>query len=181
VSGVVVWFTGLPSAGKSTLARDVQRKLSERGTLSCLLDSDELRVVLASTLDYSDSARASFYRSLAGLSALLARQGLVVLVAATAHRREYRDQGRALAPRFVEVWVRTSLEECRGRDAKGLYAAAMTKPGSLPGVDVPYEAPEHPDVSASGGEDAWALEQILALAEPEMRAVRPDRGVQGGA
>jgi adenylylsulfate kinase len=167
MSGVVVWFTGLPSAGKTTLARDVQRSLSERGVLSCLLDSDELRAVLAPTLGYSDGARTEFYRALAGLAALLARQGLVVLVAATAHRREYRAKARALAPRFVEVWVTTSLDECQKRDDKGLYAAASLEPGSLPGVDIPYEAPEQAEVSASGGHDTWALEQILALAAPD--------------
>jgi len=170
MSGIVVWFTGLPSAGKTTLARGVQRTLSERGVLSCVFDSDELRAVLAPTVGYSDGARAEFYRTLAGLGALLARQGLVVLVAATAHRREYRAMARELAPRFVEVWVTTSLDECRKRDDKGLYAAAALEPGTLPGVDVPYEVPQQAEVSASGGHDAWAIEQILALVAPRAQA-----------
>ena len=78
---------------------------------------------------------------LARLAAELARQGLIVLVPATAHLLAYREHARRLAPRFLEVWVTTPLEECRRRDPKGLYAGADRLPGHMPGVDLPYEAP----------------------------------------
>ncbi|HVJ17133.1 MAG TPA: adenylyl-sulfate kinase, partial [Polyangiaceae bacterium] len=145
MTGVVVWFTGLPASGKSTLARVVQTRLRERGEPPCVLDGDVMRHLLAPLLGYSDHERDLFYEALAGFAAELASQGLTVLVPATAHRRAYRRRARELAPRFVEVWVTTPLADCRARDDKGLYAAAMAadSPGTLPGVGQPYDAPEH--------------------------------------
>jgi adenylylsulfate kinase len=143
--------------------------LVERGVLPCLLDGDVLRRALAPTLGYRDDARTAFYDSLGALAALLAGQGLVVLVAATAHRRSYRRHARGLAPRFIEVWVTTSLDECRRRDAKGSYASAAPG-GSVPGLDVPYEPPEQAELKAEGGRDTWAIEQVLALLSPELSA-----------
>ncbi len=174
-AGVVVWFTGLPSSGKSTLAREVQKRLRERGVVACLLDSDALRPILAAHLDYGPASRNSFYEGLAGLAATLAEQGLVVLVAATAHRRDYRRHARALAPRFVEVWVTTGIDECRRRDDKGLYAAALDQPNELPGVGVPYEPPEHPELAAAGGHGTWAVGELLAWLSPRVDGARRAR------
>jgi adenylylsulfate kinase len=166
MSGVVVWFTGLPASGKSTLARHVQTRLRERGESACVLDSDSMRRLLAPMLGYSDDERAIFYEALAGLAAELASQGLTVLVSATAHRRTYRRRARELAPRFVEVWVATPLAECRARDDKGLYAAATLGPSTLPGVGQPYEQPEHAEIRADGGRDTQAIERLLDLLSP---------------
>lgn len=163
MSGVVVWFTGLPASGKSTLARELQTHLRERGQLTCVLDGDVVRGLLAPLVGYSDRERDAFYATLAGLAAELARQGITVLVPATAHRRAYRQRARELAPRFVEVWVTTPLADCQAHDDKGLYAAALTSPGSLPGVGKPYEVPEHAEIQASGGRDGEAIERIAKL------------------
>lgn len=163
MSGAVIWFTGLPSAGKTTLARRVQSRLHERGVTACLLDSDEVRGLLAPLLGYSEQERDAFYAVLAGLAAELANQGLTVLVPATAHRLQYRARARELAPRFIEVWVTTPLDECRRRDSKGLYAAASSKAGTLPGVDVAYEPPGDAHVLAAGGKDEQAVERVLGL------------------
>lgn len=163
MSGTVVWFTGLPSSGKSTLAQRVHGRLHERGVTACLLDSDALRRLLAPLLGYSEQERDAFYAALAGLAAELASQGLTVLVAATAHRQEYRARARGLAPRFIEVWVATPLDECRRRDSKGLYAAAAGRPGTLPGVDVAYEPPSDAQVVAAGGRDERAVDRVLDL------------------
>ncbi|MCX5745160.1 MAG: adenylyl-sulfate kinase, partial [Proteobacteria bacterium] len=123
MTGVVVWFTGLPSSGKSTLAQLVRDALAPR--TSVVLDSDELREILGATSgSYGASARDAFYRTLAGLAAMIARQGLIALVAATAPRRDHRATARTLAPAFVEVHVRTPLATCEGRDVKDLYARA---------------------------------------------------------
>lgn len=163
MSGTVVWFTGLPSSGKSSLASEVRRRVLMSGTTPCLLDSDVVRRILAPTLGYSVEERERFYAVLAELAAELARQGLVVLVPATAHRRDFRDRARTLAPRFIEVWVATPLAECQRRDDKGLYAGAAKGPNELPGVGRPYEHPEHPEVTARGGHDALAVEAIAQL------------------
>ncbi len=112
---------------------------------------------------YTPEARDAFYATLARLAALLAAQGLVVLVPATAHRAAYRAHARALAPRFLEVHVGVPAEECRRRDAKGLYAAAAAGLPDMPGTGVAYEVPEAPEVVASGGHDEDAAERVLAL------------------
>jgi len=96
-------------------------------------------------------------------AALLAHQGQLVLVAATAPRRAHRAQARALAPRFLEVHVATPLAECRARDPKGLYAAATAGAApDLPGAGAPYEPPASPEVVASGGEDEAAVQAVVA-------------------
>jgi adenylylsulfate kinase len=162
--GRVVWITGLPSAGKSTLATNLLDRLREAPVACCLLDGDVVRDALVPRPGYDEVSRDHFYETLARLAALLASQELVVLVAATAHRRIYRDRARALANRFLEVWVDVPLEECRSRDAKGLYAAhGEGRLSTLPGEDAAYEPPLNPDVIARGGADAAALATLTSL------------------
>jgi len=164
VTGAVVWFTGLPASGKSTLARRLASRLREVGREPLVLDGDEVRDALVPRPGYDDDARESFYRTLAGVAVLAARQGLLVLVAATAHRRAWRDAARAAAPRFLEVHVATSLDECRRRDPHGLYARPDAR-DALPGAGVTYEPPEHADVIARPGGEAPALDAILGRLE----------------
>ncbi len=161
MSGLVCWLTGLPSSGKSTLAAKVADALKPALPVA-VLDGDEVRASLKPPLGYDDAARDNFYETLARLAATLARQGLVVLVPATAHRRAYREQARALAPAFVEVFVDTPLEECRRRDAKGLYAKTGGAPSLLPGSGVAYQPPTAPDFVARPGESD-AVERLAAL------------------
>lgn len=162
MSGVVVWFTGLPASGKSTLAAAVHERLRAAGRPACVLDSDEVRDALRPAPAYDVQARDDFYATLGNLAGLLARQGLVTLVAATANHRRYRDAARAIAPRFVQVYVCASADECARRDRKGLYAAARAgKITGLPGVNADYEPPEHADVVARGGQDEEALARVL--------------------
>lgn len=162
MSGAVVWFTGLPASGKSTLSGRVAAALD--GVPHCTLDSDEVRRALVPAPTYDVAGRDGFYETLARLAALLAAQGLVVLVPATAHLRRFRDAARALSPRFIEVHVDTPVEECARRDPKGLYAAADGDAAStLPGVGTPYEAPERPEVVAHDGIDEVAIERIVTL------------------
>jgi adenylylsulfate kinase len=164
VSGWVVWLTGLPSSGKSTLALALAAELERRGTMPCVLDGDEVRGCLVPAPGYGDSDRDAFYATLANLAALLARQGRVVLVPATANRRSFRQRARSVAPRYLEVFVDVSPEICTSRDAKGLYAAASKgEVSSLPGADSAYEPPQAPDVVAQGGQDRDAIERTLTL------------------
>ncbi len=178
MTGAVVWFTGLPSSGKTTLARRAQRALAAAGRAAVLLDSDELRDVLDAHA-YAPDDRDRFYRALAALAALLARQGIVALVAATAPHRRDRERAREAisggpAGRFVEVWVDTSLAACEARDPKGLYAQARRGAASqLPGVGVAYEPPVSPEVTASGGFDDTAIAAIGRSLDP-LLDLRPD-------
>jgi len=165
--GVVVWFTGAPSAGKSTLAKRLAHELRQRHAAVVLLDGDEVRQAIVPSPGYDEPAREHFYETLARLAALMARQGLTVLVAATAHRRAFRQRARELAPRFVEVFVDVPENERRARDDKGLYGAE-SRGGvrGLPGADLVYEAPSAPEVAAAGGRDDAALASLLALLTP---------------
>jgi adenylylsulfate kinase len=171
MNNAIVWFTGLPSSGKSRLARRVQTALAERGVPCCLLDGDRVRALLHPSPGYSENERDDFYLTLGELALELAEQGLIVLVPATANRQRYRDRIRARAPRFIEVWMSASLEECRARDGKGLYAQASGgQVRGLPGTDSTYEPPKSAEVSATGADDHDALAKILESVSERARA-----------
>ena len=163
MSGAVVWFTGLPSSGKSTLAGRVAEALRAKGhTAVCMLDGDAVRSVIAPRHGYDPVSRDHFYDTLSGLAAMLAAQGLTVLVPATANLRAFRERARERAPRFIEVYVEVPVGEVTERDAKGLYAAQRAgSVAHMPGADAGYEAPEHPDVVARGGRDDEALSRVV--------------------
>jgi len=162
-AGIVVWITGLPSAGKSTFAQAVLAALRERNAHACVLDGDDVRAILSPPLGYSATERANFYETLARLAALLARQGFVVLVPATAHLRSFRERARSLFPAFLEVLVDTPTDECKRRDSKKLYARSRSgEANDVPGMAAPYERPTQPDLVAHGGSDRAAREALLA-------------------
>lgn len=161
--GAVVWVTGLPGSGKSTFARRLRDRLETRGVPAALLDGDAVRAALVPPPGYAPTERAAFYGALGNLALLLAGQGLVAIVAATARLRAWRDRVREAAPRFVEVHLDVPLETCAERDPKGLYARARAgEAPELPGAGRDYEPPLAPEVVARGGEDAEAVEAALA-------------------
>lgn len=160
----IVWLTGLPASGKSTLAVRVRERLAALKRPAFVLDSDAIRDALG-THSYDRAHRDDFYRTLANLAALVARQDIIALVAATAPRRAHRDAARTFDGRVIEVFVDVPVAECEARDPKGLYAAARRDLSTaLPGIGVPYEPPEAPDVVARGGLDDDAAARIAALA-----------------
>ena len=162
-SGVVVWLTGLPSSGKSTLARRIHEVLQSSGRAAVVLDGDEVRGCLVPNPGYDDVGRDHFYETLARLAALLERQALVVLVPATANRSAYRQRARQLSRRFIEVFVDTSADVCAERDSRGLWAGARAGDIlSLPGSGVAYEPPDAPAIRAAGGLDDRARDAIVA-------------------
>jgi adenylylsulfate kinase len=152
-SGVVVWLTGWPSSGKSTLARLLQKRLAAQGAESAILDSDEVRHSVFPWLGYSPEDRERSYTALIGLAALLASQGHIVLVPATAPQRAMRDAARRRCPRFIEVHIATSREECANRDPKGLYRDQK--------IEFEYEPPLNPEVTTPSASDEAGLVRIL--------------------
>ena len=145
--GFVIWLTGLPGSGKTTIARLLLEKLKKKGVEAAHLESDEVRRILTPDPDYSRSERDWFYSVLLFLGKMLSDHGVNVLLDATANLRKYRDNVRAVVPRFVEVYVRCPLPVCAARDPKGIYAAARDeKATTVPGMQEPYEAPEHAEV-----------------------------------
>lgn len=138
-----LWLTGLPASGKTTVARALKDKLSERGVSAVLLDSDEVQRMLVPNAAYASADREQFYVRLAGFAAWLARAGEHVIIAATGSRRSYRAAARSQIEQFAEVWVSCPAEICRARDPKELYAhVAAGTTTSLPGSDAAYEPPE---------------------------------------
>jgi adenylylsulfate kinase len=145
-AGFAVWLTGLPASGKSTLALALQRQLATRGLPTLILDSDELRHILTPKPTYIDEERDWFYGVLAQLAVWLTRNGINVLIAATANRRAYRQAAREQIKRFAEVYVQCSLDTCRQRDAKGIYTAAQAGQAvHVPGVGSAFEPPLQPE------------------------------------
>jgi adenylylsulfate kinase len=151
-SGFAVWLTGLPASGKTTLARGLADALEQAGLPVQVLDSDHLRRVLTPDPTYSWEERDWFYRVMAFIGQLLVQNGVNVIFAATACRRSYRGHARAAIDRFIEVYVDCPLETCMARDEKGIYKKALQgEATTVPGLQVPYEVPEHPEVRVDTG------------------------------
>ena len=147
--GAVVWLTGLPGAGKSTLARALERRLFARGGSPILLDGDTLRAGLNGDLGFSTDDRSENIRRLAEVATHLARNGHIAIVAAVSPSREDRAAARRIADTaFREVHVSTPAETCESRDPKGHYAKARA--GALTGftgIGNDYQPPEAAELS----------------------------------
>jgi adenylylsulfate kinase len=167
-SAFAVWLTGLPSSGKSTIARALAAQLSSRGIKTALLESDAIRREITAHPKYDDADRDTFYATLACLARLLVAHGVPAIVDATANRRAYRDRARAAIGKFLEVYVRCPLAVCRERDPKGIYRrAAEGKAQNVPGLSAPYEPPLRPEVVVDGERDdpAGAAGRIVSVLE----------------
>ena len=127
--GFVVWLTGLPASGKTTVARKLKEYLQSRGLRVELLDGDEVRRWLSPEAGFSREDRERHLRRVAYVSKLLARNGVAVLASFVSPYRSVRRQARKLIEdeglKFIEVYVKCSLEECIRRDPKGLYRRAL--------------------------------------------------------
>ncbi|MBI5696474.1 MAG: adenylyl-sulfate kinase [Nitrospirae bacterium] len=153
--GCAFWLTGLPGSGKSTLALAVKEAFPDVVVLSM----DELRKVVTPEPTYSDEERECLYMALAYTAWMLTAEGLDVVIDATANRRRWRDAARVLIPDFHEVYVKCPLDVSRGREAgrvetHGAPSGIYEKAGAgapVPGVNVPYEEPERPELVVDTG------------------------------
>ena len=147
MKGFTLWFTGLPSSGKSTLARRVEQVLLERGMNVEVLDGDEVRETFSKGLGFSKEDRDTNIRRIGFVAKLLSRNGAVAITAAISPYRETRDEMRRAIGRFVEVYVQCPIDVLKERDVKGLYKKALAgEIKHFTGVDDPYEAPAKPEV-----------------------------------
>ena len=145
--GTVIWVTGVPASGKSTIAGLVERRLIELGLPVENLDADEVRANLSPNLGYTEQARDENTKRLAWMAQMLSRHGCNVLVAAVSPLQKYRDRAREWCAHFIEVMVEAPLEECKQRDPKGLYARAERgEISDIAGWHMPFEAPREPEV-----------------------------------
>jgi adenylyl-sulfate kinase len=167
--GFTLWFTGLSGAGKTTISKIVEEKLRERGSRIEVLDGDVVRENLSKGLGFSKEDRDTNIRRIAFVADLLSRNGVPVITAAISPYREIRDEARELmGDRFIEVFVKASVEVCAERDVKGLYEKAFKgEIKEFTGVSDPYEPPLSPELTLdtehdSAEEDA---EKVLAMLE----------------
>ena len=148
-SGVVLWLTGLSGSGKSTIAKSLEKKLFEKGRLSFVLDGDNVRHGLCSDLGFSAEDRTENIRRFGETAKLFADAGLITIVSVISPFAADRDRAKNCigAHRFIEVFVRASLEKCIERDPKGLYKKALNN--EIPhftGLTSPYDVPKTPDI-----------------------------------
>ena len=152
----VVWLTGLPSAGKSTIANACDVRLTNLGFHCCILDGDRLRQGLTSDLGFSVEDRSENVRRVGEVAYLCCSAGLIVFVALVSPFREDRDRVRALFQPgyFSEAFVTTPVDTCMARDVKGLYKrAAMGGVENMTGVSQRYESPWAADIELDGAGD----------------------------
>jgi len=145
--GFTLWLTGLPGSGKSTLANLAAEELRRRGHRVEILDGDEVRTHLSKDLGFSKADRDANIRRIGYVCKLLSRNGVIAISATISPYRETRDEVRREHGKFVEVYVKCSLEKLVERDDKGLYAKALR--GEIPsftGVSDPYEEPLNPEL-----------------------------------
>jgi adenylylsulfate kinase len=147
--GFTLWFTGLSGAGKTTISKIVEDQLRERGSRVEVLDGDVVRENLSKGLGFSKEDRDTNIRRIAFVADLLSRNGVPVITAAISPYREIRDEARELmGDRFIEVFVKASVEVCAERDVKGLYEKAFKgEIKEFTGVSDPYEPPLNPELT----------------------------------
>lgn len=161
---MIVFLTGLPCSGKTTIGRALLSQLRQDGCAAELLDGDEIRARLWPELGFTRAERDENIRRLGIMAESLSCHGIIAIVAAISPYRAIRDEIRKQDVRFVEVYVNTPLEICERRDVKGMYAKARA--GEIPaftGVSDPYEPPLHPEVECMAGRETpeESMQKIL--------------------
>jgi adenylylsulfate kinase len=145
--GFTIWFTGLPSCGKTTIANQVAEILKNKGYKVEQLDGDVVRKILSKDLGFSKQDRDENIRRAISLAKTLTGDNTIVLGSFVSPYRELRRDARKEIQKFIEVYVRCPVDICIQRDVKGLYKKALEgKIKDFTGVDDPYEEPEHPEL-----------------------------------
>ena len=175
----IIWFTGLPAAGKSTIANAVEQQLNMSGHHTTMLDGDNVRHGLNRDLGFTEADRVENIRRIGEVAKLMVESGLIVLCSFISPYRTEREMVRRLVAddEFIEVFVDTSIEDCIQRDPKGLYAKA--KAGALKnftGIDAPYEIPVAPEIhlqTRDQSPDELASRVVRTLRERQIVEVPP--------
>ena len=174
--GAVIWLTGLSGAGKSTIARALEKELFQLSIHTYVLDGDNLRHGLNANLGFAPEDRAENIRRVSEVAKLMADAGTVVITSFISPYRNDRARARAIAlqagAEFVEIFVDAPLAVCEQRDPKGLYQKARA--GELKGftgIDAPYEPPEDPEIAARTDQQspAESVDAILVELLPRLR------------
>lgn len=156
-SGVTVWFTGLSSAGKTTISRGVETELKKSGYKVEGLDGDIIRENLFKGLGFSKEDRDENIRRIGFVSDLLSRNGVIALVAVISPYRAAREEIRRRTEKFGEVYVNAPIEVCEARDIKGLYKKKKARSGAIKtftGIVDPYEHSLNPELECRTGRES---------------------------
>ncbi len=163
--GVTVWFTGLPCCGKTTIAKELKKRLDEKGCDAELLDGDTVRDFIRNR-DFSKEGRNKHLRYIALMARLLSRRGTIVLCTFVSPYRENRDFARSINENFLEIYVKAPLEVCIERDVKGMYKKALAgEIKGFTGIDDPYEEPDNPELIVETDEETLeeSVEKVMNL------------------
>ena len=173
--GFCLWFTGLSGSGKTTITTLLVKELRRRGSKLEVLDGDIVRENLSKGLGFSKEDRDTNIRRIAFVADLLSRNGVPVITAAISPYRELRDEARALmGDRFIEVFVKASVEVCAERDVKGLYEKAFKgEIKEFTGVSDPYEPPLNAEITLDTEHDSAEEDAAKVLALLEDRQLIP--------
>ena len=171
--GIMIWFTGLSGSGKSTLAIALERELYKQGILCRILDGDNIRSGINNNLGFSEADRTENIRRIAEVSKLFVDCGIVTIAAFISPTHAIRRMASEIIGEddFLEVYVRTPIEECERRDVKGLYAKARRgEIKEFTGISSPFEAPEHPFISIDTSRQSLAdsVKILLEAVSPKI-------------
>jgi adenylylsulfate kinase len=184
--GFTLWFTGLSGAGKTTISEHLAKELSTRHSRLEILDGDVIRENLSKGLGFSKEDRDTNIRRISFVADLLSRNGVPVITAAISPYRELRDEARELmGDRFIEAYVKASVEVCAERDVKGLYEKAFAgEIKEFTGVSDPYEAPLDPELTLDTENESpeeSAAKILTFLEERELIPAAQAAGVGGNS
>jgi adenylylsulfate kinase len=171
---VILWFTGLSGAGKSSLAHAVEEELHQKGCRTFVFDGDNVRHGLCSDLGFSAEDRVENIRRVGEMAKLIIETGVIALTAFISPFQSDRDRVRSLVPHgdFLEIFCRCSLEICEQRDVKGLYKRARAgEIKDFTGISSPYEEPSNPELIVETG--TLTMEESVAQVMQLLR----DRGI----
>lgn len=173
-AGITIWLTGLPSSGKSTIARELFQRLRARGLPVELLDGEEVRESLSRDLGFSRADREENVRRIGYVAKLLSRNGVIVICAAVSPYRATRQEVRRNVKHFVEVYVECPNEVAAGRDTEGLWTRAQRgEIEEFSGVNAPYEPPEAAEVHIRSDRESPAEAALRIVRSLEMLELIP--------
>lgn len=160
MNGFTVWFTGLPSSGKSTLAKVLRDEIEKKNRHVEILDGDEVRLRLSKGLGFSKKDRDENIRRISYVAKIITRCGAVAITCAISPYKSIRQEARQEIQDFIEVFVDCELEQCIKRDLKGLYKKALSgEIKNFTGISDPYEKPDNPEITVNTSSET--IEQSL--------------------
>jgi adenylyl-sulfate kinase len=166
--GLVIWLTGLPCSGKTTISKEIEKYFRKKKKSVQRLDGDIVRNTINQDLGFSKEDRDENIKRVTYISQMLAENGVNVIVAFVSPYQKMRNLARKICPNFIEVFVSCDIKECIQRDTKGMYKKALAgKIKDFTGVQDPYEAPKSPEIVLKTDKKSKkeSVEQIVQFLE----------------